>query len=54
MTEQEKHQADRLLARIEVETGEFPNRDGRNGALLAEILAATNGLRSLLGVVRTH
>jgi hypothetical protein len=54
MTEQEKRQADRLISRIETATGEFPNRDGQNGALLAEIIAAANGLRSLLGVVRTH
>jgi hypothetical protein len=54
MTEQEKRAADQLLARIETAAGEFPTRDGAHGALLAEIIAATNGLRSLLGVVRAH
>jgi hypothetical protein len=54
MTEQEKRQAEQLLSRIETATGEFPTRDGQYGALLAEIIAAANGLRSLLGVVRSH
>ena len=54
MTDHEKRQVDQLIARIETATGEFPNRDGQNGALLAEIIAAANGLRSLLGVVRMH
>jgi len=54
VTEQEKKMADQLIARIETATGEFPDRAGTLGALLAEIIAAANGLRTLLGVVRTH
>ena len=46
--------ADRLLARIEVAVGELMPRDGGNAALIKEILEAVNGLRSLVGVVRTH
>ncbi len=47
MTEQEEALADHLLARIETATGEFPRRDGALATLIAEILAATNGLPSL-------
>jgi hypothetical protein len=46
--------ADRLLARIEVAVGELMPRDGGNALLIKEILEAVNGLRSLVGVVRTH
>ena len=46
--------ADRLLARIEVAVGELMPRDGGNASLIKEILEAVNGLRSLVGVVRTH
>jgi hypothetical protein len=46
--------ADRLLARIEVAVGELTPRDGGNALLIKEILEAVNGLRSLVGVVRTH
>jgi len=46
--------ADKLLSRIEVAVGELMPRDGRNAALIREILESVNGLRSLLGVVRAH
>ena len=45
---------DKLLSRIEVNVGELMPRDGRNAALIKEIIESVNGLRSLLGVVRTH
>lgn len=54
MNDQEKQEADRLLARIETASGEIPERAGPNGQLIAEILRCVHGLRSLLGVVRTH
>jgi len=54
VTDQEKQAADQLLAAIETATGEFPDRHGVNARLIAEILQAANGLRSLLGVVRPH
>lgn len=54
MTEQEKQLADTLLGQIETATGAFPDRRGEHAALIAEILQSVNGLRSLLGLVRTH
>jgi hypothetical protein len=54
MTDQEKAQADALLDRIELATGEIHQRDGRNAALIVEIIQAVNGLRSLIGVVEAH
>ena len=54
MTDQEKDKAHQLISKIEMATGEFPTRDGAYGTLIAEIIAAANGLRSLIGVVRPH
>jgi hypothetical protein len=54
MTDEEKKKADLLLSRIETATGSFPERSGANSALITEIIQAVNGLRSLLGVIRTH
>lgn len=45
---------DALLSRIEVAVGELMPRDGRNAALIRDIIEAVNGLRSLLEVVREH
>ena len=46
--------ADTLLSRIEVAVGEIMPREDRNAALIKQIIESVNGLRSLLGVVRTH
>jgi hypothetical protein len=46
--------ADTLLSRIEIAVGEVMPRDGQNAALIKQIIESVNGLRSLLGVVRTH
>ena len=54
MTEQEKRQADQLLGKIEIATGEIPDRSGPMAVLIADIVQAVNGLRSLLGVTRPH
>jgi hypothetical protein len=54
MTDQEKQRAEMLLGRIEVATGGFPDRSGPNATLITEIIQAVNGLRSLLGLIRTH
>jgi hypothetical protein len=54
MTEQEKQQASVLLNRIEAAIGAIPDRSGTNAPLIAEILEAVNGLRSLVGVIRGH
>ena len=54
MTDQEKVTADRLLAKIETATGEFPRKDAAWAPLVAEILEAVNGLRTLMDVRRSH
>ena len=53
MTAVDTNTADTLLSRIEVAAGEIMPRDG-NAALIKQIIESVNGLRSLLGVVRTH
>lgn len=45
---------DTLLARIEIAIGELRDADPSHATLIAEILQAVNGLRSLLGVTRSH
>jgi hypothetical protein len=54
MTDQEKQLADRLLSKIETATGELPTRDGVAAPLITEILSAVNGLRTVIGVERSH
>ncbi len=46
--------ADTLLSRIEVAVGEITPKDAQNAALIKQIIESVNGLRSVLGVVRTH
>jgi hypothetical protein len=54
MNDQERENADRLLARIETAVGQLPHREGPNAVLITEIIQSVNGLRSLMGVVRAH
>ena len=54
MTDIDRERADALLDRIEMAVGQLPQRDGANAVLIAEIIQAVNGLRSLLGVVEPH
>lgn len=54
MTDQEKQKADELVGRLELAVGQVFPRDGGNASLLAEMIQILNGLRSLLGIVRTH
>ena len=54
MTDQERQTVERLLSRIEVAVGQLPKREGQNARLITEIIQSVNGLRSLLGVVRSH
>jgi len=54
MTDQERIAADTLLGRIETAVGALPDRSGPNAPLIKSIIESVNGLRSLLGVVRTH
>lgn len=54
MTTQEQETADRLLSRIETAVGQLPDRAGPNAPLIKTIIESVNGLRSVLGLVRTH
>jgi hypothetical protein len=54
MTDEERREADALLSRLETAIGQLPDRDGANAALITELIAAAGGLRSLLGIVRSH
>lgn len=54
MTPTDQTTADTLLSRIESAVGQLPERDGSNAPLIKAIIESVNGLRSLLGVVRTH
>jgi len=54
MTSVDVASADTLLSRIEVAVGELTPRDGQNAPLIKQIIESVNGLRSLMGVVRTH
>ena len=54
MTEQEKQKVDELISRIEMAVGEVFPRSGGNASLITEMIQSLNGLRSVLGIVRTH
>ena len=54
MTDQERQKAEELISRLELSVGQVFPRDGGNAALLASMIQALNGLRSLLGLVRPH
>jgi hypothetical protein len=54
MNDEDRQRADELLGHIELAAGEIADRDGPNAVLIASILQAVNGLRSLLSVVRSH
>jgi hypothetical protein len=54
VTDQDKEAADRLLAKIETAVGELPRGDSALPPLIADILEAVNGLRTLLDVQRSH
>jgi hypothetical protein len=54
MTPQEQASVDTLLSRIETAVGQLPQRDGPNAPLIKSIIESVNGLRSLLGALRTH
>jgi hypothetical protein len=50
----EQTNAEKLLSQIETAVGQLPERDGASAPLIKSIIESVNGLRSLLGVVRTH
>jgi len=54
MTDEERTLGDAFLNKIEVAVGQLPQREGANAVLIAEIIQAVNGLRSLMGLVRAH
>ena len=54
MTEQENKKAEELIGRLELSVGQIFPRDGGNASLIAGMIQALNGLRSVLGVVRPH
>ena len=54
MTDQEKQKVDDLIGRLEMAVGQIFPRDAANSALITQMIQNLNGLRSVLGVVRTH
>jgi hypothetical protein len=54
VTDQERQKAEEMLSRLELSVGQIFPRDGANAALLTTMIQTLNGLRSLLGLVRTH
>jgi hypothetical protein len=53
VTDQERQKAEELIGRLETAVGQIP-RDGGNASLIAGMIQALNGLRSVLGLVRPH
>ena len=54
MTDQERIKADELISRLETSAGQIFPRDSGNASLIASMIQALNGLRSLLGIVKPH
>ena len=54
MTDQERQKAEELISRLELTAGQIFPRDSANASLIATMIQTLNGLRSLLGLVRTH
>jgi len=54
VTDAERQKAEELISRLETAVGQIFPRDSANSALIATMLQALNGLRSVLGVVRPH
>jgi hypothetical protein len=54
VTDQEKQKVDQLIGRLELAVGQIFPRDGGNAALITDMIQTLNGLRSTLGLVRTH
>jgi hypothetical protein len=54
VTDPERQKAEEYVSRLETAVGQIFPRDGGNAALIASMIQALNGLRSLLGIVRPH
>jgi hypothetical protein len=54
MTDQERQKAEQLISQLEMSVGQVFPRDGANASLIAGMIQALNGLRSVLGLIRPH
>jgi hypothetical protein len=54
VTDDERQKTEALISRLEIAVGEIYPRDGSNAGLIASMIQALNGLRSMLGLVRPH
>lgn len=54
MTDQERQKVEDLISKLEIQVGQIFPRDGGNASLVAGMIQALNGLRSILGLVRPH
>jgi hypothetical protein len=54
VTDQERQKTEDLIDRLEIAVGQVFPREGANAALIASMIQALNGLRSVLGLVRPH
>ena len=52
MTDQERQKAADLIDRLEIAVGQLFPREGANASLIASMIQALNGLRSVLGLGR--
>jgi hypothetical protein len=54
VTDQERQKAEQLISQLELSVGQIFPRDGGNASLIAGMIQALNGLRSVLNLVRPH
>jgi hypothetical protein len=54
LTDQERQGVEDLISRLETCVGQISPRDGGNAGLVASMIQALNGLRSVLGLIRAH
>jgi hypothetical protein len=54
VTDQERQKVEDLISKLEIQVGQIFPRDGGNASLVAGMIQALNGLRSILGLVRPH
>jgi hypothetical protein len=54
LTDQERQGVEDLINRLETFVGEISPRDAGNAGLIASMIQALNGLRSALGLIRSH
>jgi hypothetical protein len=50
VTDEEKQQAEDLIAALEIAVGEVAPRDGANAALIRGMIQSLNGLRRIFGL----